>query len=84
MSKDPLSFSANSVGLHIRERVVKIKENGKKTKKKTYKMGRKNMAGKNSRTCTFGTKLQKYYNFFKFLLERYDLIVEQANLRNER
>ena len=27
-----LSFSANSVGLHFRDRVEKIKENGKKTK----------------------------------------------------
>ena len=27
------------------------------------------MAGKNSRTCTFGAKLQKYYNFFKFWFE---------------
>ena len=32
-------------------------------------MGRKNMAGKNSRTCTLGAKLQKYYNFFKFQFE---------------
>ena len=32
-------------------------------------MGKKNMAGKNSRTCTFGAKLQKHYNFFKFLFE---------------
>ena len=32
-------------------------------------MGRKNMAGKNSRTCTFGTKLHKYYNFVKFWFE---------------
>ena len=27
------------------------------------------MAGKNLRTCTFGAKLQKYYNFFKFYFE---------------
>ena len=27
------------------------------------------MARKNSRTCTFGPKLQKYYNFFKFQFE---------------
>ena len=27
------------------------------------------MAQKNSRTCTFGPKLQKYYNFFKFQFE---------------
>ena len=27
------------------------------------------MAGKNSRTCTFGAKLQKYYNFVKFWSE---------------
>ena len=33
------------------------------------KMGRKNMAGKNSRSCTFGAKLQKYYNFVKFSFE---------------
>ena len=33
------------------------------------KMSRKSMAGKNSRTNTFGAKLQKYYNFFKFLFE---------------
>ena len=60
-----LSFSANSVGLHFRERVEKIKENGKKTVE-NLQNGRENMAGKNSRTCTFGPKLQKYYNFFKF------------------
>ena len=64
-----LSFSANSVGLHFRDRVEKIEENGKKRKQKTYKMGRKNMAGKNSRTFTFGAKLQKHYNFFKFQFE---------------
>ena len=29
-------------------------------------MGRKNIAGKISHACTFGAKLQKYYNFFKF------------------
>ena len=29
-------------------------------------MDRKNMAGKNLRKCTFGAKLKKYYNFFKF------------------
>ena len=61
-----LIFSANSVGLYFRDREEKIKENGKRPKQKTYKMGRKTMAGKNSRTCTFGPKLQKYYNFFKF------------------
>ena len=61
-----LIFSANSLGLYFRDRVEKIKENGKKRKQKTYKMGGKNKAGKNSRTCTFGSKLQKYYNFFKF------------------
>ena len=50
-----LSLSANSVGLHFRDRVEKIKENGKKKRKyKPYKMDRKNMAGKNSHTCTFG------------------------------
>ena len=27
------------------------------------------MARKNSRRCTFGPKLQKYYNFFKFQFE---------------
>ena len=32
-------------------------------------MGRKNMAGKNSRTCKSGAKIQKYYNFLKFLFE---------------
>ena len=32
-------------------------------------MGRKNMAGKNSHTCTSGANLQKYYNFFKFKFE---------------
>ena len=33
------------------------------------KMGRKNMAGKNSRSCTFGAKLQKYYNSVNFSFE---------------
>ena len=32
-------------------------------------MGRKNMAGKNSRKCTFWAKLQKQYNFFEFQFE---------------
>ena len=32
-------------------------------------MGRKNMAGKNSRTCKSGAKLEKYSNFFKFYFE---------------
>ena len=32
-------------------------------------MGRENMAGKNSRTCTFGAKIEKYYIFFKFQFE---------------
>ena len=32
-------------------------------------MDKKNMAGKNSRTCTSGAKLKKYYNFFKFQFE---------------
>ena len=32
-------------------------------------MGKEHMAGKNSRTCTFGAKLQKYCNFFKFQFE---------------
>ena len=41
-----LSSSPNSVRLHFRERVEKIKENGRNTKQKTYKMGRKNIAGK--------------------------------------
>ena len=41
-----LSFSANSVGLHFCDRVEKLEENGKKRKQITYKMGRKNMAGK--------------------------------------
>ena len=29
-------------------------------------MGKKNMAGKNSRTCTSGKKVKKLDNFFKF------------------
>ena len=62
-----LSVSTNSAGLHFRERVQKIKKKRqKKTKqtnkqtneKKTYKMGRKVWREKNSRWCTFGTKLQ--------------------------
>ena len=33
-------------------------------------MGRKRMAGKTSRTCTFGEKVRKKnYNFFKFQFE---------------
>ena len=59
-------YSWNSVGLRFREVVKKIKERGKKRIKKTYKMGRKNMAGKNSRTNKSGAKIQKYYNFLKF------------------
>ena len=42
-----LSFSANSVGLHFRERVEKIKENGKKKKTvENLQNGQENMAGK--------------------------------------
>ena len=32
-------------------------------------MGRRNMAGKNSGTDTFGKKIKKHRNFFKFLFE---------------
>ena len=39
-----LIFSANSLGLYFRDRVEKIKENGKKRKQKTYKMGGKKLA----------------------------------------
>ena len=50
MAREPknrcLIFSANSVGLYFRDREEKIKENGKRPKQKTYKMGRKTMAGK--------------------------------------
>ena len=38
-------------------------------KKKNFKNlqnGQENMAGKNSRTCKSGAKLQKYCNFLKF------------------
>ena len=46
-----------------------MKENDKNTKIETYKMGRKSMAGKTSRTCTVGAKIKKNYNFFKFSFE---------------
>ena len=52
-----LISSTNSVRLHFRQRVEKTKENAPKTKLETYKMGRRNMAGKNSGTCTFGKKI---------------------------
>ena len=79
-----LSFSANSVGLHFRDRVEKIKENGKNTKiqnQEPITMGMPIIMGswqnllnwqekygekKLAYTCTFGAKLQKYYNCFKF------------------
>ena len=44
-----LSFSANSVGLHIRERVEKIKENGKKAKKENLQNGQEKYGGKKTR-----------------------------------
>ena len=53
-----LSFNANSVGLHFRDRVEKIKEKGKKAKIENLQMGRKNMAGRNSRTCKLGQKFK--------------------------
>ena len=46
-----------------------MKEHDKNTKQKTYKMGRKSMAGKTSRTCTVGTKMKQNNNFFKFQFE---------------
>ena len=53
-----LSVSTNSAGLHLRERVQKIKKKRqkKKTKRKwkKYKMGRKNMAGKKLGFWTHG------------------------------
>ena len=41
-----LSFSANSVGLHFRDRVVKIKQNGKKTKIENLQNGQEKYGGK--------------------------------------
>ena len=64
-----LSVSTNSAGLHFRERVQKIKENGQKKKRKIENLqnGHENYGEKkNSRSCTVGAKLQKCYNFFKF------------------
>ena len=52
----------STVGLRFREVVEKIEERGKKTNLKNLQ----NMAGKNSRPCKSGAKLQKYYNFLKF------------------
>ena len=47
-----LSFSPNSVGLYFRERVEKIKENGKKKNKQTkienVQKGQEKYRGKNS------------------------------------
>ena len=40
-----LSVSANSAGLHFRERVQKIKENGKKTKIESVKNGQEKHSG---------------------------------------
>ena len=52
-----MSFSTNSVGLHFHEGVEKMKENDKNTKIENLPRGRKSMAGKTSRTCTFGAKM---------------------------
>ena len=41
-----LSFSANSVGLHFRDRVEKIKEKGKKAKIENLQNGQKKYGGK--------------------------------------
>ena len=41
------SFRANSVGLHFRDRVKKIKENGKKTKIENLQNGQEKYDGKN-------------------------------------
>ena len=61
----------NSAGLHFRERVQKIKENGKKSRKiENVQNGQEKYDGKkNSRSYTVGAKLQKCYNFFKFQFE---------------
>ena len=52
--------------LHFRERVEKIKENGKNTKIENLQNRQGKYGGKNSRTCTFGAKMKKYDIFFRF------------------
>ena len=61
-----LSFSANSIGLHFRDRVEKIKEKGKKAKIQNLQNGQKKYGGKKLAYVQIGAKIQKYYNFFKF------------------
>ena len=57
-----LSVSTNSAGLHFRERVQKINENGQKKKRKIENVqnGHEKYGGKkHSRSCTVRAKLQK-------------------------
>ena len=62
-----LSSSTNSVRLHFRERVEKIKENGRNTKTENLQNGQEKYCGKkNSRTGTFWAKIKKCHIFFKF------------------
>ena len=42
-----------------------MKENDN-TRKDMYKMDRKNMVGESTRACTFGAKIERNINFFKF------------------
>ena len=59
-----LSFSANSVGLYFRERVEKVKENGKKKKTKIENVqnGQEKYRGKNS------AKTSKILQFLQILV----------------
>ena len=64
-----LSFRANGVGLHFRDRVVKIKENGKKTKIENLQNGQEKYGAKKVAYVHIWRKLQKYFHFFKFQFE---------------
>ena len=65
-----LDSRTNSVGLHFREWVEKIRENGKNTKTENLQNGQEKYGGENAPgTCTFGAKNKRFYNFSNFSLK---------------
>ena len=63
-----LSVSANSAGLHFRERVQKIKENGKKTKIENLKNGQEKYGWKKLAFMHICSKTSKMLQFLQILV----------------
>ena len=64
-----LSVSTNSAGLHFRERVQKIKENGKKKRKIENLQNGHEKYGEKKKLAfmhSWGKTSKMLYNFFKF------------------